>query len=309
MAKKKFVKRDFVAGVIAWLESALKLSQAFERLLVDVFVAYVPLLAPVIPATIAFFSLYVVLEMPLAVSLIGAGVVEFLGLGTVSTTMQFVDYNASRNEDDPPAPTKTAIGTMVFYLVVVLTVNVLLDDATLIHKVTKLLLSTLSVAGAVTISLRGQHARRLAVKALKDARLEDEGRKQKADETAYRRQVSAERRAQKHELMKMELELKASESKPEPVKVSEKVSESDGEKPATFGKWKTWRKVPQGEKLKIVGMTVEEVMANYGVEERTAYHWIEYAGRDLGKGGSQRLPEEVVKDLVAELSGELANVE
>lgn len=290
MAKVKKKRLTFVERVIGVLEGALTLSHAFERLLVDVVVAYVPLFAPVIPATIAFLSMYLVLELPLAVSLIGAGVVEFLGLGTVTTTMQFVDYNASRGVDDPPAPTKTAVGTMVFYLIVVLTVNVMLDDATLIHKIAKLLLSTLSVAGAITISLRGQHARRLEAKAARDAKAEAEGKAQKADETAYKREVAAERRAQKFELRKLELELKATESKPEPVKVAGKVSESSNPPAETFGQFKGWRQLPMEHKLAVAEkmrgtskrLAMEEIVKTYLVSERVAYGWIEYAERDFG---------------------------
>lgn len=301
MAKKnKTTKIGFVAGVVARLEDALVLSRAFERLLVDVLVAYVPLFAPVIPATIAFLSLFFVLKMPLVVSLIGAAVVEFLGLGTVSTTMQFVDYNASKNDEDPPAPTKAAIGTMIFYLVIVLTVNVLLDKAEIIHKIAKLLLSTLGVAGAITISLRGQHARRLEAKAIKDAKTESEKKVLDDDNRAYKRQVAAEKRQQKFELKKMEL--KASESMPEPVQVSEKVSEIISARPATFGKWKTWRKVPEAEKPIIAGLTVEEIMTSYGIEERSAYHWLEYAKRDLGI-------DEDAKEVVGDLVSELKNME
>lgn len=284
MAKKNRTnnKVPLVQKVTRGLENAMELSKTFERLLVDVVAAYVPLFAPVIPATIAFFSLYLILEMPLIVSLIGAGVVEFLGLSTVSTTMEFVDYNASRNEDDPPAPTKAAIGATIFYLIVVLTVNVILDDSEFIHKAAKLLLSLLSIAGAVTISLRRQQSRRVAVKLAKDAKAEAESTKQKADDQAYKRHVAAENRQKKHELKLKELELKASERQPEPVKVSEKVVETITEKPDTFGKWKTWRKVPHEEKLKIARMTMEQVVEVYGVEERTAYHWLEYAKRDTG---------------------------
>lgn len=58
------------------------------------------------------------------------------------------------------------------------------------------------------------------------------------------------------------------------LKVSEKVTERSDDKPATFGKWKTWRKVPEAERLKIAGMTADEVVATYGTEERTAYNWL-----------------------------------
>jgi len=62
----------------------------------------------------------------------------------------------------------------------------------------------------------------------------------------------------------------------------EKESKPKNAKPVTFGKWKTWRKVPHQEKLKIVRMSVVQVIDTYGVDERTAYHWLEYARRDTG---------------------------
>jgi len=305
MAKKKIKnKKGFVAGVTALLEGALTLSHAFERLLVDVVAAYVPLLAPVIPAYLAFHNLYFVLTMPLWVSIIGALVVEFLGFATITTVVQFVDFNATKHAEDPGAPFYPAVGVAAFYLIVVLTVNVLLDDSEFIERFSKLLMSTLSVAGAVTISLRGQHSVRLEAKMIRDAKNEAEKKSTDADERAYKRQVAKERRDQKFKLKKMELQVAVKQD--EPVKVSEKVSESVSEKPATFGKWKTWRKVPHEEKLKIVRMTVEQVMETYGVDERSAYNWLKYARRDEGMVGEvAQFQEELVSDLASELSNEL----
>ena len=66
-----------------------------------------------------------------------------------------------------------------------------------------------------------------------------------------------------------------SEAKPKVVKVKD-------EKPETFGKWKTWRKVPTSERVKISGMSdVRQVEAQYGVSERTAYNWMESAREEL----------------------------
>jgi hypothetical protein len=214
------------------------------------------------------------------VSIIGALVVEFLGFATITTVIQFVDFNATRNAEDPRAPFYPAAGVAVFYLMVVLTVNVLLDNSEFIERFSKLLMSTLSVAGAVTISLRGQHSVRLEAKKIRDAKNEAEKKSTDADEREYKRQVAKERRDKKFELKKLELQVPVKQD--ELVKVSGKVSESDSDKPDTFGKWKTWRKVPQDEKLKIVRMTVEQVVDVYGVEERSAYHWLEYAKRDTG---------------------------
>lgn len=63
-------------------------------------------------------------------------------------------------------------------------------------------------------------------------------------------------------------------------KLSPKVTEKSDGKPATYGKWKTWRKVPDEERRKIAELNVDQVIAAYGVEERTAYNWLRDA-RDL----------------------------
>lgn len=289
MQKTRKQSIGFVALVTLWLEGALSLSQAFERLLVDVVAAFVPWLAPVIPAYLAFHSLYYVL-MPgvLWVSIVGAVVVEFLGLATVTTVVQFNDFNSTQIGAGEKAPFWSAVLTAAFYLTVVLTVNVLLDTADPTKKFAKFLLSSLSVAGAITISLRGQHRRRVEAKAARDARLDEERKKKEEDETAYKRRVAEERRKDKLELKRLELKAKVAENKTEEEKVAVKVSESSAGKPETFGKWKTWRQVPESEKSKIVDlmkvkskrMAMEEVVKNYGVSERVAYGWLEYTERD-----------------------------
>ena len=287
MAKVKAVKASFVPWVISLLEGALKLSHAFERLLVDVVVGYVPLFAPIIPASLAFDNLLNVLQMGFWVSLIGAAVVEFLGLGTVTTVTQFVDYNAVRGEDDPPAPTTTATIVAGFYLTVVLTVNVLLDDSEFIERFSKLLLSTLSVAGALTISLRSQHARRVEEKAAREARAEE--KRIEDEKEVYRREQADLRRRDRLELKKLQLELGVSGNGNGKVKVAETFSEM----PDTFGKYKNWHQVPTVEKQWIVEairrngeakiLTNKEICARYGTSERVAYGWIDYAVRDFGE--------------------------
>lgn len=63
-----------------------------------------------------------------------------------------------------------------------------------------------------------------------------------------------------------------------------KVPKTKNEKPETFGKWKTWRKVPREERARIAGMSdVRQVMDLYGVIERTAYNWMESARAELVK--------------------------
>lgn len=289
MAKVKMKKLGFVAWVIGLLEGALKLSHAFERLLVDVVVGYIPLFAPIIPASLAFDNLLNVLHMGFWVSLIGAAVVEFLGLGTVTTVTQFVDYNASRGENDPQAPITTAALVAGFYLVVVLTVNILLDDSQFVERTSKLLLSTLSVAGALTISLRSQHSRRVEEKRIRDEKAEAK-RIEDAKE-AYRQQQADQRRKDRFELKKLALEMGVSASGNGKVKVPVKVPESNSEKPETFGKYQSWRQLPPDEKKHVVELvrtngdakilTNREIQKRYGVSERVAYGWIDYAFRDF----------------------------
>ena len=278
--KKTKQKNGVVKNVTAGLESALLLSQAFERLLVDVVAAFVPWLAPIIPAYLAFHSLYnVLIPGVLWVSIVGAAVVEFLGLATVTTVVQFNEFNSTRKDGDPSAPFWPAALTAAFYLAVVLTVNVLLDNSELIDKVAKGLMSSLSVAGAVTISLRGQHRRRVDAKTVRDTKADEERKAKEKDDREYKRKVSDERRKNKQELKKLELQV--AEKKAEEPKVSEKVSENDDEKPETFGKWQTWRKVPLEERVKIARMTdVQEVMRLYGTSDRTGYNWMRDAHED-----------------------------
>lgn len=290
MAKEKRTNKGIVSGVTVWLEGALALSQAFERLLVDVVAAFVPWLAPVIPAYLAFHSLYYVLiKDVLWVSIVGAVVVEFLGLATVTTVVQFGDFNASLTPNPSPevrgekAPFWPAALIAGFYLIVVLTVNVLLDNSEPIQKFAKLLLSTLSVAGAVTISLRGQHRRRVDLKILRDAKAGEERVRKEEEDRKYKQRVADERRKNTQELKVIMLKEKLSEKNNNLPKVSEEISENSEKKPANFGKYRNWRRVPEDERLNVFHMRndVRLVMTEYGVSERTGYHWIENAEKEF----------------------------
>lgn len=173
------MKRTYDA-VITFLQRCMGLSQALELMLVDVIAALIPWLAPVIPAYMAFSHMTSVLAFPAWVATLGAMVVEFLGLSTVHTTFSFWRYNDEREarriqhqqhgrgrrkalpRRAAGAPVLVAGITAGFYLAVIITVNVLLDDAGLVEKIAKALLSLLGTVAAVTLAIRAQHARRLA---------------------------------------------------------------------------------------------------------------------------------------------------
>ena len=219
--------------------------RAIELLLVDAIAATAPWLAPVVPAYMVYGAMQAELGFDQWVAVAGALVVEFLGLSAITTTFQFWDWNDSKNQKDPRAPLAVAIAAAVFYLVVVLTVNVILDQATPAHKVAKALLSSLSVIAGIVLAIRSQHARRLAA----------------------REQERAERKAERMA------------KKAERIRTGD-LPESSGKFPANNGSYRQnsgqkldWRNLPLDEKLAIGGMTSGEIMATYGVGDRVARGW------------------------------------
>jgi hypothetical protein len=150
-----------ITSIKKLLEGWGQLIRAVENVLIDNVAATVPWLAPLVPAYMVHDSMINRLGFPLWMGWAGAAVVEFLGLAAVSTAFQFWDYNQGKNKSDNAAPVWIALITASFYMLVVLVVNVMLDQAETINKLAKALLSLLSVVAAVVLALRAQHARRL----------------------------------------------------------------------------------------------------------------------------------------------------
>ena len=91
---------------------------------------------------------------------------EVLGISTINTAMTLWTWNREKNKSDKAAPTWVAVLAAAFYVMVVITVNVMLDGGTTLEKAAKGLLSSLSVAAAITLALRSQHSRRVSEKKL-----------------------------------------------------------------------------------------------------------------------------------------------
>jgi hypothetical protein len=259
---------EFVERARRWLQGAQAFSRALEETLVDVIAAYTPWLAPLIPAAIGYGNVRKGLEFDPWLALVYALVVEFLGLATVTTTLQFRAWNQEQAEK---APFWLAIGTALFYLLVTLTVNVFLDGGTIVQKVVKGLVSTFSVAGAITLAMRAEQAKRVAELAAKDAKAADE--QSEAEERAWKHKTEEAEQRRKFQLEKLKLATQVSEKTAQVAESSVKVSAY----PETFGKWRRWPEVPDEQRRRIATMTFDQVMEQFGVEERTAYHWIEYA--------------------------------
>jgi hypothetical protein len=162
------------------LESLHDTSQTFERVVIDNLAAFTPWLAPLIPASMAYHNMITRLDFSPVVSLLGAVAVEFLGLCAVSTALEFWKYNEDKRKTDNSAPFVVALLAGLFYVVIILTVNAMLDltQSLEVKVVAKAMLSLLSVVAAVIIALRSQHRRRL--KDIADDKAQRKAERQKA---------------------------------------------------------------------------------------------------------------------------------
>jgi hypothetical protein len=148
---------------VRFLNGWRDLTRALEGALVDNLAATSPWLAPLIPAYLGFRNMTGVLGFPPWVGIVGAIVIETLGLSTVHTVFTLWDYNDSRRKSDQRAPMWAALIVAVMYVLIILTVNVLLDyDSEPVEKVAMALLSSLSVVAAITLAVRANHARRVS---------------------------------------------------------------------------------------------------------------------------------------------------
>jgi hypothetical protein len=142
-------------------EQLRRLTNETEATVIGAVAATIPWLAPIIPAYVAYENMLHVLAFPSRLAIIGAAVVEFLGLSAIHTAVQFWDYNRTRRKVDEAAPVYIAAAVGAFYLAVVLTVNVILDSAPAEQLIAKALLSLISIPAGVTLAIRAQHSRQL----------------------------------------------------------------------------------------------------------------------------------------------------
>ena len=131
-----------------------------ESSLVNLLSAIAPWGAPLAPAYMSFSGMQAHLSYPWGVALVIAGVIEILGLATVHTTVLFWRHNRRYTKEYRQMPTLLAGGMFLLYLVIVLTVNVVLEWPTqwiYTPILARGLLSLLAVPAAVTMAVRTQH--------------------------------------------------------------------------------------------------------------------------------------------------------
>lgn len=255
-----------------------------ERTLVDNIAATVPWLAPVAPAFMTWLNVSSVLGWPTWVAWVVAGAVEGLGLSVVSTAFSL--WRAGANTF------KIAVATVIFYLTVIIAVNVGLDLGAP-HWVAKALLSLLSVPGVVTLALRSQLRQDVAQQVLVNDQEEQKRQQdemlQKADalaaeEREYQRKLAAEEREYQRRADEQERERRFE------LKKLGKVSGKLPESPESFRQvsgderpvYATFQQVPESEYEFIRQSTTAQIVERYKIAGkdpgRIARNWKKYVG-------------------------------
>lgn len=151
-----------------WFERANANIRGAESSVVNFLSAIAPWGAPLAPAYMAYHGMTEILGFDEIVALILAGVIEILGLTTISTAFAFWQHNKKYKKDVRKMPVSVPVLAFAYYLVAVLTVNVALEfpvapqDVVYVHIFAKGLLSTLAIPSAVTLAIRAQHTELLA---------------------------------------------------------------------------------------------------------------------------------------------------
>ena len=154
--------KNFLASLFDAISDTLN---GAERSILDLVSVFVPWAVPVIPAYLTYFHTIDLMGFPVWVAQTTAFVVEALGITAVSTAIRFWKNNTMYKSQQEKAPFWLAVGVYVFYIAVVLTVNVILEISAGTRSGTVILaiglFSLLSFPSGVLISIRAQFREQL----------------------------------------------------------------------------------------------------------------------------------------------------
>ena len=234
------------------------MSNRLENWFLNMVAGIAPWLAPLIPAYYATYNAYTYLVKGhewwdvLAVVVMGL-VVEFIGLAGVHTAIQFWTWNRTKLRTDDQAPLTLAIGAVVFYVVIVILVNAMLDffatadpgSLPYVKIAAVAMLSLLALNSALIVALRAGQGER-------------------------------ERKAEESKAERVE---KRKES-------SRKVTEADGKLTGNFpANWRKARPFMSGDEVaEMAGMKTADIQNKYHLaSDKSARNWREYARLEVGQ--------------------------
>ena len=164
------MKHNILGNIFDYISQVLN---GAERAFLDLLSIAVPYFVPIIPAYLTYFHTMNIMGFPSWVAMTASFVVEVLGITSVSTAIRFFRHNQKykksieRNAANS-APFMLAVFVYVFYIVIVLVVNVLLEQIAGTRSGAVILaialFSLLSFPSGVLISIRTQYTEMLEEK-------------------------------------------------------------------------------------------------------------------------------------------------
>lgn len=136
-----------------------------EKSLLDFLSVFVPYCVPIIPASLTYNHTINQMDFSPFIAWTAAFVVEVLGLTSVATAVRFYRYNLRYTKEANKAPFKLAVLVYIFYITIVLLVNVVLEivagqrSGWVILSIA--LFSLLSFPSSVLVSIRYQFSEML----------------------------------------------------------------------------------------------------------------------------------------------------
>jgi len=185
---------DFVKNVAFFLDEWRALTVVAEKTFVGNLASTIPWIAPLVPAWFAFenSTSSTKLNLPPAVGVIIAASIEGLGISVVTTALELWDWSDRNKDQKITTQLYVSAGTVLFYIVIIIMVNVGLDLGW--HDwIVKIMLSMLSLPAVVTLALRSQHSRRIAALEAAEIKVEqselsDQEAKHRHEELAFEAQ-------------------------------------------------------------------------------------------------------------------------
>ena len=145
---------------LPYLQSIREALSELESYLTDGIAAFGPWITPIPSAALVANATVQHLHWSNELGWVTAGIIESLGLNTVSTALTLWEYNAGRRKADPSAPFPLAASLVGIYLVSTIGLTVLLDIQPELSRYAPALFPLLALVGAVNLALRAGHRRR-----------------------------------------------------------------------------------------------------------------------------------------------------
>jgi hypothetical protein len=240
----------------SWLDALVDWMDSGEHSFVTLLSKIIPLIVPIIPAYVGYSHVTKELEFDPFFGWIYGIVIEGLGYSAIFKAIQFWEGNKKLTSDKNKSPLWVAIAIYIVYLIVILTVNVLLDwqSGVIWWRVLAVaLISLLSIPAGLLMSISAVHTERKLERLERNERI----RVRKLSESSVESSLESD----------------------------EKVSETFSE---TFPK--DWRKLRQQlskedlRKLANLSPAEMKVLADrHQVDIKTISNWRHYATEELSK--------------------------